>query len=183
MKIAVLAWGSLYWDPKQLSVTGDWFFDGPALPIEFARISNGGRLTLVIKPGFDNVTTLYAVSAYDTLDMARENLRLREDTSNITNIAFVNFGDDTKQVRPANEFVIDILREWNRDKEFDAIIWSDFSPRFSDVHQQERFSLENVINYLQSLEEAAKNRALEYIRNAPKQITTRFRNEIEKKFI
>jgi hypothetical protein len=45
--IVCLGWGSLIWNPKDLPVE-DWHGDGPALPVEFARISRGGRLTLVV---------------------------------------------------------------------------------------------------------------------------------------
>ena len=47
---AILAWGSLIWDPKDLEYNKQlgWIYDGPNLPIEFARISKNGRLTLVI---------------------------------------------------------------------------------------------------------------------------------------
>ena len=40
MKIAILAWGSLIWQPKELAYnkTFGWQKDGPILPIEFARI-------------------------------------------------------------------------------------------------------------------------------------------------
>ena len=72
MKIGILVWGSLYWDPRNLNTTGEWFFDGPILPIEFSRISGGNRLTLVITPGFDNVTTLFAISGFDRLSAATE---------------------------------------------------------------------------------------------------------------
>lgn len=50
MKIAVLGWGSLIWDQGNLQINDDrWHTAGPLLPIEFARISGGSRLTLVIK--------------------------------------------------------------------------------------------------------------------------------------
>ena len=48
MKIAILGWGSLIWNPRILKVAGDWTLDGPTLPIEFSRISDNDRLTLVI---------------------------------------------------------------------------------------------------------------------------------------
>ncbi len=48
MKIAYLGWGSLIWDPGMLPISGDWKPGGPVLPIEFSRISDNGRLTLVI---------------------------------------------------------------------------------------------------------------------------------------
>ena len=50
MKIAILSWGSLLWQPKDLQFNQEigWSNNGPMLPIEFARISKDGRLTLVI---------------------------------------------------------------------------------------------------------------------------------------
>jgi hypothetical protein len=181
MSIAILVWGSLYWDKRNLETTDEWFYDGPVLPIEFARISNGNRLTLVIKPAFDNVTTLYAISAHDTLAAARENLRSREGTENINNIGFIDFTTNTQQVRQANAFMIDILSQWNTERNFDAIIWSDFSPRFSDAINQQ-FTLQNVITFIDNLPKAEKRSALQYIRNTPHQINTRFRNAIEQRF-
>ena len=50
MKIAILGWGSLIWNPDKLDFDKDfgWDPDGPKLPIEFSRISSNGRLTLII---------------------------------------------------------------------------------------------------------------------------------------
>jgi hypothetical protein len=181
MKIAILVWGSLFWDPRNLEKTHEWFYDGPLLPIEFARISGGNRLTLVIKPNFDCVPTLYAVSSNDDFIAARMNLQSRENTTNIDNIGFVNFTNNTHHVRPSNAFVIDILTQWNKAKKFDAIIWSDFKPRFTDaIHQP--FTLPNVITFLDVLSEVEKVEALKYIRNTPAQITTRFRIPIVRHF-
>ncbi len=38
MKIAILGWGSLIWDRRDLQIAGDWQQGGPVLPIEFSRI-------------------------------------------------------------------------------------------------------------------------------------------------
>ena len=182
MRIAILVWGSLFWDPRNLEKTDEWFYDGPVLPIEFARISGGNRLTLVIKPNFDLVHTLYAVSSNDDFIAARENLKSRENTPNIDNIGFINFTNNTHHVRLSNAFIIDILHQWNEPKKFDAIIWSDFPPRFTDAIGSP-FTLENIITFLSGLSEADKAEALNYIRNTPNQITTRFRNSIEQHFV
>jgi hypothetical protein len=81
MKSAILAWGSLVWDPGDLKVAADFVANGPLLPIEFCRVSDDGRLTLVVDETFGSVCTTYsAPSALEDLDGAIENLRLRERT-------------------------------------------------------------------------------------------------------
>ena len=69
MKIAILAWGSLIWQPKDLLLDTEfgWKEDGPILPIEFARISKDGRLTLVITKNGTKVPVLYALSNYQNV--------------------------------------------------------------------------------------------------------------------
>lgn len=84
MRIAYLGWGSLIWDQRSLRTQGEWRVDGPQIPIEFARISADGRLTLVICPEcpeVNEVRTLWAVADHKDLKEAMENLREREDTS------------------------------------------------------------------------------------------------------
>lgn len=181
MRIAILVWGSLFWDPRNLEIAEEWYFDGPILPIEFARISGDNRLTLVIKPTFDDVTTLYAVSSHNELQLARENLRVREGTDNINNIGYLDFINNTQNIRQANLFMINILRNWNETRGYDAIIWSDFAPRFTDVTGLV-FTLNNVTTFLTNLPEVERENALEYIERAPAQINTRFRNSIEQHF-
>ena len=48
LMIGTVGWGSLIWDSRGLPTRGVWFDDGPLLPIEFARESSNGRITLVI---------------------------------------------------------------------------------------------------------------------------------------
>lgn len=78
MKIAFLGWGSLIWDPRNLQITGSWETDGPLLPVEFARVSQDGILTLVLYP---DVSVLWARAAHRDLQQAIDNLRRREGTS------------------------------------------------------------------------------------------------------
>lgn len=77
--IACLRWGSLVWNPRALPVLETWFLDGPLLPIEFARQSSDGRLTLVLVPGYvARVRSLWALFSVAGLEEAREALRERE---------------------------------------------------------------------------------------------------------
>lgn len=181
MRIAILVWGSLYWDQRSLSTTGEWFFDGPILPVEFCRISGGNRLTLVIAPDFDNVTTLYAISGLADLTSAIENLKIREGAPTNGNIGFINLRNGENHVRQTNQFLLQILRDWNETKGFDAIIWSDFAPKFSDMINRP-FTLQNAIEFIAELPQNEQQAALQYIRNAPDQITTRFRLAITDHF-
>ena len=81
MKIAVLAWGSLVWDPRQLPYDGTWQRGGPILPIEFSRVARDARLTLVVDPndGHD-VVTRFTMSRRTDLGDAVADLRDREGT-------------------------------------------------------------------------------------------------------
>ncbi len=179
MRIAIIVLGlPLLGIRRNLETTNDWFADGPMLPLEFARISGGNRVTLVIKPSFDNVTTMYAISSHDNLAAARANLAAREGTPNLENIGFVDCRAEVHHARPQNSLIIDTLKQWNQTRFFDAIIWSDFAPNFSD-RLNRNFTLANVIAYITCLPENEKKATLEYIRKAPEQITTRFRAAIK----
>ncbi len=177
MEIAVLGWGSLIWKPLNLKVKGSWKTDGPLLPIEFARISEDGSLTLVLFPDSDNVRTLWAFSSFEELDQAIENLRDRERTSRkrIGSISIPN-GSSNCQVVPQ---VLGHIRQWTEKKELDAVLWTDLASNFEEKTEK-GFNEENVIEYLRSLTEKELEDAEEYIRKAPEQVTTRIRSLIEK---
>ena len=180
MKIAILGWGSLIWQPKDLKFDENmgWKKNGPVLPIEFARISKDGRLTLVITPNGTEVTTLYSVSSFDNLDLAVLNLKKREGT----NEKYIGSYNKSKDEFSPIEFPYkDNIKNWIQTSDFDAVIWTKLP---------EKLNLENMtktekdpdgrINYLQNLKGSESALAEEYIRNTPKQIATKYRTRSTK---
>jgi hypothetical protein len=79
MRIAIFAWGSLIWNRRELAIMEDFKPGGPLLPVEFCRVSGGGRLTLVVDEAFGaSCQTYVAESACGDLDAALRNLWMRE---------------------------------------------------------------------------------------------------------
>ena len=103
MKIAVLAWGSLVWDRRELSVIDDFKPAGPSLPIEFCRVSRDDRLTLVIDETVGTKCLTYtATSTFDNLIEAKENLRQREGMDHVNGIGFVDLISSNKVTGQSN---------------------------------------------------------------------------------
>lgn len=157
-------------------VRSDWFKDGPKLPIEFARISNDGRLTLVIKPGFRPVQVFHAESGLTSLEQARENLREREGTI-LDRIGFLDFHSGRNSIRRWESQMIQELTLWGEDKGYDAVIWTDIGPRFTDrIHRP--FSFPEITTYLDGLEGDTWQRAANYILQTPVAIKTEYRRAL-----
>jgi hypothetical protein len=88
-RIALLGWGSLIWEHnKEFDDShGPWHADGPALKLEFSRISEtrSSALTLVIDPEHGSTNTVrYSLSKYTekgASDKVIADLKLREGMS------------------------------------------------------------------------------------------------------
>ena len=177
MKIAVLGWGSLKWDPRNIQIRGEWDEDGPFLPVEFARISRKERLTLVLYPDAKDVRTLWAYSTFENLHQAKENLREREGTV-IEKIGYVSISDNKRNCQVIPD-ALDSIRRWAEEKELDAVIWTDLSSNFKERTGMD-FNEDNIIKYLKNLTGKELEEAEKYVRRAPKQVKTRIRRRIEK---
>ncbi len=81
MRIGVVGWGSLIWDPRDLEIEDKWHIDGPMLPVEFARVSSRDRLTLVIVNGVPLQPTLWTLSRKGIVEEAVRNLAKMEGTA------------------------------------------------------------------------------------------------------
>lgn len=178
MKIAILGWGSLIWDPRSLKFEANtgWLADGPKLPIEFARISKDGRLTLVIKVGASEVQTLYAISSYLKLDEAILDLAIREGCGKDKIGVYVKESDLFK---PTDFALKANIITWINNSDFDAVIWTNLKTNFKDKYGF-GFSEELALNYMKYLTTDKIDNAEEYIRKAPISINTSLRKKIEK---
>jgi len=177
IKIAFLGWGSLVWNPHELKIAGCWKKDGPYLPIEFARISRGGRLTLVLYPSAAEVQTLWAFASCSSLEGAIRNLACREETD-LMNIGFIDIGG---KVKSNFEELVPKIKSWAVEKQLDAVVWTDLKSNFKEKQNQD-LNPENVVRYVKKLASQDFRNAETYIRNAPIQIGTSIRAVFEKRF-
>jgi hypothetical protein len=168
--IACLGWGSLVWNPGELQIHRKWFEDGPLLPLEFARQSNNGRITLVLKSKSDLVRSLWSVFDTTDVDAAKEALRLREGKINSSDVGCWNLGNNVPS--PMGK-----LGEWAKARGITTVIWTALPEKFGGKLRSP--SEEEVLNYLKSLRGGVKDLAEEYIRRAPRQIDTKYRRSIE----
>jgi hypothetical protein len=182
MKIAVLGWGSLIWSPRNLRIKTKWRSDGPRLPIEFARISRDGRVTLVILPRAKKQAVYWALSAFDDLGKARQNLKEREGSESKDIHWFTAKGETAADIP---ETVIRSVRSWLRShQQVNAVIWTGLTTNWQEKRGQ-KFASKDAVRYLKELKpdrdgaETTFNRAQEYVKNAPSLIQTRVRRAMQ----
>lgn len=180
---AILAWGSLIWESKSLEFIKEygWQNDGPILPIEFARISNNGRLTLVITENGTPVTTYFTIAPfYSKVEEVIMNLKLREGCK-LSDIGY--YISATETIHPENfPFKKEII-EWAKKNKMENVIWTNLPEKWEFKNENEEtisVKPDERIEYLKNLPEEKKKLAEEYIRKAPLQTQTKYRSLIEK---
>lgn len=173
MKIACLGWGSLVWDPFTLPIRGKWFEDGPLIQVEFARVSEDGRLTLVLTEKGTYARSLWSLLDVQKPEEAREALRVREGAPDDKYIHFwLN--------QPKNDSDSDTIERWANNLGIGAVVWTALPPKFDN---NEQFPSEDeAVEYLKKLEYSKRCRAKEYIQKAPRQIDTNYRRRFELEF-
>ncbi len=189
MKVAVIAWGSLIWEPETLRTAAAFTAQGPLLPIEFCRVSTRGArkdlLTLAIDQDDGTLCKTYAApSALASLEEAIDNLVERERTG-AKHIGFVDLAsgrrsDAAVERHPAS---VETIAAWAQANGYDAAVWTAIASNFAEL--VEPFSTTAAIAYLEKLEarDAAKfASALAYIRNAPPEVDTPVREEAGKRW-
>jgi len=183
MNIAILAWGSLLWDPRELQLAAPFTLTGPSLPIEFCRISKDLRLTLIIDETYGTLCQSYAAtSACATLEDAAENLRLREGMPNAADIGFIDLTTQARSPHAVQRHphAIESIADWALHAGYDAVIWTALASDF-EKHTAEPFSVNAAMRYLTGLEQQEPDafaRALDYIRRAPAATQTAVRDAV-----
>jgi hypothetical protein len=184
MKNAVLGWGSVIWDPRTLHLSGGWIEDGPVLPIEFSRVSDNGRLTLVIDERHGvGVPTRYALSAFDDLDDVVADLQKREGAPVRNRIGFIDVARALTSDRALAKHPVACarIRTWARNQHMDAVVWTAIGPRFREKTGVP-FSVDAAVQYLAGLREPTRSLALDYIRRAPPDVVTPVRTKVATMF-
>jgi hypothetical protein len=183
-KIAVLAWGSLLWDQRDLKIGAKFEPTGPSLPIEFCRVSADGRLTLVIDEANGAECISYqARSAFDNLEAAAANLAEREGLPNTANVGFIDlFAAKTSAISvKRHPKSVSTIRAWAMSNEYDTVIWTALGIKFKD-RTGVPFSVVAALSYLEALDRVCFSRALEYIRRAPPEVQTPVRMAVNRRW-
>jgi len=172
MKIAIIGWGSLLWDTKELQLATPFELNGPNLPVEFCRVSKNHRLTLVIDETFGTLCRTYAAtSACARLEEAVENLALREGMSGTADVGFVELARQTRSslATERHPHAVETIADWTLNAGYDAAVWTALESGF-ERSTGEPFSVDAAMRYFEHLEQSdpdAFHRALEYISRAP----------------
>jgi len=162
----------LVWNPGELRCVGNWQPDGPVLPVEFARTSQDGRLTLVLTEGAAPVATLWVELEYASVQAARDALRVRERTA-------PRFAGLWPGPAPLHTVGSKAIAIWAADRKLDAVVWTALPPRFQGHDGQGPGSADAAVQYLRGLDEVASAKAREYVVRAPEQIRTPYRRAFE----
>jgi hypothetical protein len=174
--IACIGWGSLIWDARDLDVDGVWRADGPMLPVEFARQSSNGRITLVLGRDFTPIPALWSVFNTRDLAEARESLRVRE------NIPRSRAAESIAQWRRGENPVFEpesTISAWATGMNLEAAVWTNLPPKFDGIDGRVPTEVE-VVAYLRTLDGQVRATAEEYVRRAPRQVATAYRRAIER---
>ncbi|MSR15642.1 MAG: hypothetical protein EXR86_14015 [Gammaproteobacteria bacterium] len=178
MTIVCLGWGSLIWRQEKLPVIEPWHDDGPKLPVEFARQSQGGQITLVIKDGLPASRVFWAALDVANLNDAREVLRVREKiqaSSAEQNVAHWSRNDGSSRRSETGT-----IEMWAAQKpEIEAVVWTALPPKF-DKENGRMPTEQEVVAYLQTLNGQQRDDAEKYVRCAPPRIRTPYRIAIER---
>ena len=177
---AILGWGSLIWDMENLAphVRGDWAMGcGPALPMEFTRVSPKRKRALVVcldpVHGVACVTNAIASVRGEigsvVSDLAR---RERAPEQHIGAVCLIS-----GHANGSSPEIAAAVRDWCLAEGWAGAVWTDLPSNFAD-HLGERFTVPRAISYLRGLTGDSLDEAVRYIEHAPAATDTPLRRAL-----
>lgn len=178
--IAILGYGSLIWDLDDLAprVRGEWrMAAGPALPLEFSRVSPKRKQSLVVvidTDAGDPCPTHVIESARASVAEAVTDLAARERTD-AAHIGWVDIAAGAAHSnRPG---VAERVTQWCVATGVTGAVWTDLDGNF-EAATGAPFTIARGIAYLKTLEGDSLAAALEYINGAPAATDTPLRRAL-----
>jgi hypothetical protein len=173
-RIACIGWGSLIWDSRNLPVEGEWRADGPMLPIEFARESADGRITLVLCDSVKAVQAYWCLLSVEDVSAAILALAYREG---ITSRMAKAIGRWNSMDGKSHGVCAADIAEWARSKDLDGVVWTNLPYGLRDSRGRMPTEAE-VLAHLSQLSGESLESAKRYVQMAPAQIDTAYRRSI-----
>jgi hypothetical protein len=174
---AVIGWGSLIWDLENLAehVEGAWAMGaGPALPLEFSRVSPKRKMGLVVcidaEHGVGCPTHVIA-SRRSGIDAVFADLARRERAP------AEMIGAICRATGRRTGVAAEIVGDWCADNGFRGAVWTSLPANFRE-HAGEAFSLERGEAWLRGLAGESLDEAVRYIENAPAATDTPLRRRL-----
>jgi hypothetical protein len=180
-RIACLGWGSLIERSGCLATLGAWLTDGPRLPVEFARESNDGRITLVICPPVARVPTQWILLNHTDVQAAAENLGRREYAEATPKWTTQSIGWWDREAAKHYGMESKTIAAWAAEHQLDGVVWTNLPCGFKGSRGRMP-SGDEVLAHLRGLDAAALDKAKEYVRTAPAEVDTAYRRRIAAHF-
>ncbi len=177
VKIAIIGWGYLIWDPLGMDLEPEWHTDGPLLPVEFARFSSGPRLLPVLVGGAPLQPTLWTFSRKASVLSAAADLAVREGVWT-HDIGYWARAEDMGH----SHGIEAVIRDWVVSKGLDGAVWRAVEPNLPDLTPG--LASEQVrLDYLRELvATGCAAAAKEFFERTPAQIRTPFRQRVQQEF-
>lgn len=179
MDIAIIGWGSLIWDLEILEPQVDPRWQrgaGPALPLEFSRVSPKRKkaLALIVDPehGTSCATSL-VVSRRKSLEEAVADLAARERAP----LERIGYASANGNWRSNVDGVAERFEAWFKTSGFAGAVWTDLPGNFHE-ETGTPYSLTAAMEYLQGLEGLSLLEAKRYIELAPEETMTALRKTL-----
>jgi len=151
------------------------------LPVEFARESNDGRITLVICPTVERVPTRWILLNQPDVQAAAENLGYREYAEATPKWISRSIGWWDREAAKQYGAESETIAAWATAQGLDGVVWTNLPCGFKASRGQMP-SGDDVLMHLRGLDAAALEKAKDYVRAAPVEVDTAYRRRIAAHF-